>query len=172
MTARDHQTSLKDSAGSKPKNRRFFVTALFLLYLGAVFYVTFLAWNYGSSYSPPGEDGRNLNVVPFLSIYNIYTYSADPMVPVRILIGNIIMFVPFGFLLPLVYRRWRRSYLGVLPVAFMALLASIAIEVNQYYFTYRVANVDDVILNTTGGLLGALAYDCVRRVSGFYIKRK
>ncbi|TMW73332.1 VanZ family protein [Alteribacter natronophilus] len=172
MAARETKTAPETESYKKRNKGRWGVTALFILYLGAVFFVTFLAWNYGSSYSPAGEDGRNLNVVPFLSIHNIYTYSTDIMVPIRILLGNIVMFIPFGFLLPLVYSRWRGSYLGILPTAFIALMASVAIEVNQYFFTYRVANVDDVILNTAGGLIGAVIYDLMRRMNMFYVKRK
>ncbi|WP_245579649.1 VanZ family protein [Alteribacter aurantiacus] len=156
--------------GNGQTKPRAFVTMFFLLYMASLFYVVFFAWNYGSSYGPVGEDGRNLNVVPFLSIHNIYYYSTDIWVPIRILLGNVIMFIPFGFLFPLVYRRWRRSILGILPVGFFALLLSTFIEVNQYFFTYRVANIDDVILNTMGGIVGATFYFLIGKLHFLYVK--
>ncbi|RNA70611.1 VanZ family protein [Alteribacter keqinensis] len=169
MKKNDTQQKPEDSIKRKRKPRAA-VTLLFLLYMASLFYVVFFAWNYGSSYGPVGADGRNLNVVPLLSIHNIYYYSTDIWVPVRILLGNIVMFIPFGYLFPLLYRRWRRSLLGILPVGFLALVLSVFIEVNQYFFTYRVANVDDVILNTIGGLIGASLYWLAVKLHVLYVK--
>ncbi len=160
----------KEANQKRTPTSKSLVTLLFLIYLASLFYITFFAWNYGSSYGPVSTDGRNLNVVPLLSIHNIYYYSPDLTNPIRILLGNVIMFIPFGFLLPLVYKRWRRSYLGILPVAFLAMMLSIFIEVNQYFFTFRVANVDDVILNTLGGFIGAIIYAIGSKLHLLYIK--
>lgn len=70
------------------------------------------------------------------------------------MIPNLIMFVPFGFLLPLFTRCE-----GARRMALMAALASLAIESAQLvlYIVFssgRSVDVDDVIANTLGGLLG------------------
>jgi glycopeptide antibiotics resistance protein len=73
----------------------------------------------------------------------------------RFLIGNILAFIPLGILVRLLRTRstWR------LALA-MALTASLGLELLQLAmslamgFPYRVADVDDVILNVTGAMLG------------------
>lgn len=63
-------------------------------------------------------------------------------------IGNLVMFIPVGFLVPLAARvRWRTA------VAACAAL-SVAIEAAQLT-TGRSADIDDVLLNTLGGAAGA-----------------
>ena len=75
---------------------------------------------------------------------------------VRYLIGNVVAFVPIGLLVP-VARPQRHSVLMVVGVA---LAASLAIESLQLAlslaigYAYRVADVDDVILNIVGALIG------------------
>ncbi|WP_246589543.1 VanZ family protein [Desertibacillus haloalkaliphilus] len=124
---------------------------MFLLYIGVLLYVTLFAWNYGASLGPEGPGGRNYNLMPFRSIYRIAVFSPDIRDPIRILLGNVILFIPFGFLMPLVFKPRARSFLKVTALGMMV---SISIELYQFLFTYRVANVDDVILNTTGAAVG------------------
>ncbi|MFB7796880.1 VanZ family protein [Isoptericola sp. NPDC056134] len=77
---------------------------------------------------------------------------------------NVLLFVPWGVL--------ARRYLGwgVAGSTLSALVASVAIETVQYTgilgiipCSYRVADVDDVLTNTLGGLLGALVAPVVLR---------
>ena len=137
---------------------------LFIIYLIVLFYITLFAWNYGASLGPVGPGGRNYNLTPFLSIFRIAVYSPDYTDPVRILVGNIVLFLPFGFLFPLFINRARQNskQVKIITVVFSALLLSAFIEVNQFLFTYRVANIDDVILNTTGAFLGVITYRILR----------
>ncbi|WP_233254253.1 VanZ family protein [Salipaludibacillus keqinensis] len=143
-----------------------FIVFTFIVYMSMLFYVTLFAWNFGSSFGPHGPGGRNYNLEPFLSIYNIAVYSENWVAPFRILGGNVILFIPFGLLFPIVVeriRKWKRATSIILTVI-LAMMLSVFIEVNQYIFTYRVANVDDVILNTLGGLIGAVSYRILRFV--------
>ncbi len=74
--------------------------------------------------------------------------------------GNILLGVPFGFLAPLVWKK-RNTFWKVLLAG---LAFSVAIETSQFLisfilkYTYRIADIDDVILNTMGVALGYLAY--------------
>ena len=60
------------------------------------------------------------------------------------LLGNVVCFMPFGFLLPMVSKR--SVFKNFLSVTFLAMLFSIGIE--------GAFDVDDIFLNTIGGLLG------------------
>jgi glycopeptide antibiotics resistance protein len=64
------------------------------------------------------------------------------------LIGNVLMFVPGGFLL-VTALRWTPARAIAVLVA-----ASVAIEVFQYA-EGRAADIDDLILNATGAVVGA-----------------
>ncbi len=143
------------------KNHKLSKLLLFI-YLGTLFYITLLAWNYGASLGPEGPGGRNYNLTPFRSIYRISVFSKDVMDPIRILIGNIVLFLPLGFLLPMVYRGLSKA---IVKVVIIGMFVSIFIEVNQFVFTYRVANIDDVILNTVGTFLGMLTYLLVKSIN-------
>ncbi len=123
------------------------------VYLLAVIYITLFAWNYGASLGPVGPGGRNYNMIPFRSIYRIAIFSPTIVDPIIILIGDIILFLPFGFLLPIAIRKLRTS---VQATTILGMLFSLAIETSQFVFTFRVSNIDDVMLNTLGAFIGAL----------------
>lgn len=81
----------------------------------------------------------------------------------RLLIGNIVAFVPLGLLLPIVAPRARS-----LAAVFLAALAlSAAIELGQLAvslmigFAYRSTDVDDIILNVLGAVIGYGAFRVV-----------
>lgn len=160
----------EEPASREPKHTKFRrgLTAAFVLYMAALLYVTLLAWNYGSSYGAQGPGSRNYNLHPFESIMNIALYSDNIMDPLTILAGNIIMFMPFGFLLGLLIHS-RTKVFWLVPL--YACLLSISIESAQFMFTYRVSNVDDVILNTAGGIFGTWLALFVRWLAGKYNKK-
>lgn len=135
------------------KRYHHYVWIFLIIYLFILFYVTLFAWNYGSSYGPVGPGGRNYNLVLFRSIYNITVYSNSWLQPLIILVGNIFMFIPFGILTSLLFHR---SLKMVVYVTILSFLLSLFIEVNQFIFTYRVADIDDLLLNTIGGFIGSL----------------
>lgn len=60
-------------------------------------------------------------------------------------INNILFFIPFGFLFPM--KKWWK-------VLLTAMFFSIAIEVAQYVFALGLCELDDVISNTMGALIG------------------
>ncbi|WP_308447211.1 VanZ family protein [Alkalihalobacterium chitinilyticum] len=156
---------------SSSQQIRAFALVLFVIYLSLLFYVTLFAWNYGASLGAEGPGGRNYNLIPFRSIYRISVFSKDIMDPITILLGNIVLFMPFGFLLPFAMKQLKKV---ILKVTIAGCIISIFIESSQFMFTYRVANIDDVILNTFGALVGVLLFVSLRlikrRVIIFYNK--
>ena len=66
------------------------------------------------------------------------------------LLGNTLLFAPWGFFLPLLWKKFRRF----LPVAGMCLLLTCFIEFTQL-FIGRIVDVDDLILNFAGSMCGA-----------------
>ena len=72
------------------------------------------------------------------------------------LLGNIAMFVPIGFFPALLWRGWRWW-----KALLLGLFTSCAIEFIQF-FIGRSTDIDDVILNTTGAVLGFGLYALFR----------
>ena len=85
----------------------------------------------------------------------------------RVLVGNVAAFVPLGFLPPILWPRLR----GIRATLAITVLASAAIEAGQFVlsavagYRYRSPDVDDVIVNAVGGILGYLGYAVVRRLA-------
>jgi len=97
------------------------------------------------------------NLVP-LHTLEIYLNNLGSDFWMRNLFGNLALLLPLGLLgpiaLPALDRWWR--------VALLALLVSTAIELTQLAIPDRSADIDDVIVNVTGALIGYLAFMIVR----------
>lgn len=66
---------------------------------------------------------------------------------------NIIFFMPFGFLLPTLWNKFRKF----IPTVFAGFIFSLIIEVGQL-FIIRATDVDDLIMNTLGTILGFILF--------------
>ncbi|MPQ45222.1 VanZ family protein, partial [Clostridium tarantellae] len=75
---------------------------------------------------------------------------------------NIIFFMPFGFLLPTLWRKYRRLF----PTILQGFILSFIIEMSQL-FTHRATDITDLIMNTIGALLGWLLFSLL---SKFFFK--
>jgi len=75
------------------------------------------------------------------------------------IIGNILLFIPFPLFLFFFFRIKNFSRLLVISIA-----ASFLIESLQYLLNVGVADVDDLVLNTIGSLLGLLVLAAIRKL--------
>ena len=73
---------------------------------------------------------------------------------------NILMFMPFGFFLPLTFHACRFRHTVACGFALTC-----SVEIFQY-FTGRSADIDDVIANTLGAILGYLIYLVAEKLMG------
>ena len=100
------------------------------------------------------------NLVPFHTLA-IYWRNLGSEFWMRNLFGNLFLLLPLGLLgpiaLPVLDRWWR--------IALLALLYSVAIELIQLAVPDRSADIDDVIVNLAGALLGFAMWRAVRRLA-------
>lgn len=75
------------------------------------------------------------------------------------IILNILLFIPFGYLMPLIWSKADRWW----KVALVGVLASLSIEIIQLITRLGYADVDDLINNTVGALIGYGLYKAVLR---------
>ncbi len=89
------------------------------------------------------------NLIPFKSIFeNIQSLSSHDVIN---LVGNIAVFIPFGTFLVFLPKNKGMSFIGVLA---LSLSLSLCLECLQAFFFIGSFDVDDLILNTSGGVLG------------------
>ena len=71
-------------------------------------------------------------------------------------VGNIVCFIPFGFLFASLFR-YPRTHAGTMVTGVSCAL-SVLVEVIQLVSATGSCDVDDVILNTVGGMVGYLIF--------------
>ena len=74
--------------------------------------------------------------------------------------GNTAMFIPSGIVLPIVYKKLNRLW----KVAATGAFISLCIEILQLPFASRASDIDDLILNTLGVVIGYGIYAAVKRL--------
>ncbi|MDR0469302.1 MAG: VanZ family protein [Peptococcaceae bacterium] len=127
----------------KTKKAVFFI--VFTVYILVVLNITVVRLNFR-------YDERQLNLALFVDLINVYrTVGVGAFL--RLFIGNIGWFVPFGFLLPILLKK--ESFLKIMVMGFAF---SFMIEVLQYIFRKGVAELDDLILNVLGAAVGYFLY--------------
>lgn len=120
---------------------------------------------------------RQFNLTPFLSITNYYEHfqrygffsNGTFTVSFINLLGNLLLFLPYGILLPLSFYSKK---IKLFATVFSAFVISASIEILQYYFLVsRRADIDDIIFNVISALLGYIIYRIFfRKHYNFYKK--
>lgn len=116
----------------KTSNKKKLAAIIFALYLSAVFSaVGVTSINYLRFH-------LSVNFIPLAGIANF----TEPLL-------NVILFIPVGFMLPVIWKQYR-SFKSAVLFGFML---SLFIEIFQI-FTFRSTDVNDLITNTLGSAIG------------------
>ena len=110
----------------------------------------------------------SINLIPFKTIKSYFTgddiqyFSLSDLLVFRIVnvLGNCLLFIPFGFLLPFINKNTKKFS----RVLFWSFLLVFLIEFEQF-FIGRSADIDDFILNFSGALCGYLLYKITYKLS-------
>ena len=117
----------------------------FIMYVIALFeVVTFQDVSWSSS-----------NFIPFKEMLR---YDFGTKLFFKNVIGNMIMFIPFGF-----FTSYFLKLKKVYSIFLLTLLTSITIETTQLLIG-RVFDIDDIILNVIGGLIGYLIFKIIYKI--------
>lgn len=139
---------------SQRKKIRLAGMILMILYIFLLIYFLFFAEWYGRG--PQGNSEPRYNLIPFLEIRRFFVNWR--VLGLRIvcinLLGNVIGFVPLGFLLPVICPDFKKS--GI--VIYLGMSISVMVECLQLIMRVGSCDVDDVILNTLGTAIGYLCY--------------
>ncbi|MBU5479918.1 VanZ family protein [Blautia sp. MSJ-19] len=123
---------------------------LFLLYVLLLVYFLFFSEEYGRV--AVEERMYRYNLIPLVEIrrFWIYRKQLGLMAVATNLFGNVIGFIPYGFILPVIVRRCRNGFFIILSGFALSLL----VETVQLVTKVGCFDVDDMILNTLGAALG------------------
>ncbi|GED68553.1 hypothetical protein BRE01_22550 [Brevibacillus reuszeri] len=156
---------LKESMPLLDKYVRKWVMSLFGLYLAITSYLVLLSpdrWQRRAftidwkqrmiEYGVPEYTHLFQNTKPLSTLidYVIHSNRYSAYTLVYNLFGNIALFMPLGMLLPLLFPTFQSIH----RIFFTALLASLGIEFLQFLFALGSFDVDDLLLNVVGALLG------------------
>lgn len=128
---------------------------LLILYIAFISYFAFISKIAGRT-----ELHRNqYNLIPLYSIKEFFSmtgFNGARGFVINIL-GNIIVFMPVGFLaLYLFYDKIKSK--SLVKVTIIGFLFSLSVESIQWFMSVGVFDVDDLILNTLGAVLGMITY--------------
>ena len=102
-----------------------------------------------------GLESANFNLFKTIKMYINYAYKLNSF---ENLVGNVAVFFPYGFLLPRI-SRWANNWLTTMGAAFFF---SLGIELFQLFSAFGAFDVDDLLLNVLGALIGYWIHLLVR----------
>lgn len=106
-----------------------------------------------------GLDRANFTLFKTIRMYIDYSYMLNSF---ENLVGNVVVFLPFGFLFPYVHDKGKSFPVMMLHALFLI----VWIEVFQLFSAFGAFDVDDILLNSFGAVLGYIVY------LGFEVMRK
>ena len=83
------------------------------------------------------------------------------------LLGNVICFIPFGFVIPILTRKQT-----ALRMFLLSMSASVLVELLQLVSMLGSFDVDDITLNTLGGVIGYVLFIIGRGIVRRYLRKK
>lgn len=122
---------------------------LFAGYLLCMTYFLFFAENFGRAGT---ERAYAYNLELFKEIKRFWNYREELGIFAVFsnIAGNVICFLPFGSILPVLSRKARSFWV----ITFLSFDFSLLVECTQLIFRVGSFDVDDLFLNTLGGMLG------------------
>lgn len=120
----------------------------FIVYILCLFQIV-------TSQDVSGVHGVNITLFKELTRYQVGTKLFY-----RNIIGNIIMFVPFGFFTSYFLKLEKKSFVFFLTLVISAVIEGIQLKIG------RAFDIDDILLNILGGLLGYFIYHVVDKLFG------
>ena len=141
---------------------------LFIVYVLLLIYFLFFSEEYGRT--ARADQAFRYNLVPFLEIRRFWMYREQLGLGTLCinLLGNILGFVPFGCILPVISDQMRNGFVVTLGGFCFSLTA----EVIQLVTKAGCFDVDDLILNTFGAALGYVLFVICNHIRRKYNGKK
>lgn len=138
-----------------------FLKTMALVYFVALISVTLI---YGKRYENHFDD-NNINLVPLRS-KQFYLDNFQTLLPIQKefliieITGNLLLFLPFSW----AFYALSRKKVKAVAVGVIIILLVFAIESFQYIFHIGTFDIDDLILNISGGFVGIFVFKVFKKV--------
>lgn len=131
------------------KKSHFITPVLFLLYLVLLVWIILFKLQFSIA---DLDRMREINLIPFYYKEEVSFHATE-------VLENVLIFVPFGIYLCLIFKKLRFS--GKL---FLIAGMSVLLELCQYVLAVGRSDVTDLITNVSGGLIGVFLYNTIVRL--------
>lgn len=148
------------------KKIRIFGKVLFVLYIIFIIYFLIFSDWYGRTRE---MQEYHYNLVLFREIRRFWNYrdQVGLFAMFTNLFGNVIIFMPFGFFMPMASR-----YRSCFSAVFYSFGLSLCVETFQLLTRVGSFDVDDLLLNTVGGLAGYVIFAVCAAIRRRYVNKE
>lgn len=154
----------------KTKNRlRALSRVLFAAYIAFTLYFLFFSEFLGRT---SVSETFRYNITLFKEIDRFWTYREQLGMGVVFanIFGNVLCFVPFGTFIPIASKN--KLLKNPVIVVLIVFLFSLAVEISQLFLKVGAFDVDDLFLNTIGGVIGYIIYCILSIIFALYGKMR
>lgn len=155
-----------NNMAANKKENNLLLWVCFIAYLLLLGYMLF----YSSYFGREGHDEYRYNLIFLQEIgrfYGVGVRTGNWDLFVLNVCGNIAVFIPIGVFLPKLFDRCKKLFLTIV----LALELSFCIEIIQLVTKVGSFDVDDLFLNTIGGICGFVLYMICHQIKKLVIKR-
>lgn len=152
------------------------LTLCFICYMILLVYFLFFSEEYGRT-EPYETYKYNFELFKEIKRYWYNREKIGILLFLINLVGNVVVFMPFGFLVPVMYREQRKDivyrghyFRSMLFVLLLGFLFSLGIEFIQLITKVGCFDVDDLFLNTSGVFFGYVIYYIAKKMIGVFGK--
>lgn len=137
----------------KNKKERIISITIFVIYIIALCYFLFFAESMGRT---SRGDEYHYNLQPLFEIKRIWRgrHILGMKYVILNFVGNVVAFIPFGYFIPKIVKK----KIGLFYTVLFSFEFSLVVELTQLITRTGSFDVDDLILNTLGGLIGYILY--------------
>ena len=150
------------------------LTLCFVCYMILLVYFLFFSEEYGRNELYTTYQ-YNFTLFRELRRYIAYRHQIGISYFLINVVGNVVAFMPFGFLVPVMYREQRKDVVFIgkyfrsfLFVTMLGFVFSLCIETVQMLTKVGCFDVDDLMLNTLGVILGYIIYYICKKMIGVF----
>lgn len=147
----------------KSNKFKLFAYLLFIVYLILLVYMILLKSGTAALIAR-GLTQKSINLIPFRTILGYLSGQEGINVSLTNILGNIISFGPLGFFIPLLFNENK----GIFKTFIISFLVSFVFEFAQYQFNLGSCDIDDLILNILGAILGFIVYKFIKNSTSIF----
>lgn len=148
---------MNNKRNSKEKIIGYCIWGVFIIYsLLLIRIVFFKQVKLNNLLAAIGASERTINISPSVSVFEMIQKGISATRIFENVLGNIFLFIPLGILLPILMKKNGKSIL------LYGICVSLSIEIIQFIFGLGSTDIDDLIFNAIGVLIGYLLFHFIK----------